>query len=306
MQVCTFKNMDDATVKLINKEFVPLVSNAWGFGEILTARGEVIAPRLISADTGGPNGANTPFAPKRLQAALEKFKQLPPEKRTAAVEELPSSWKGKAEPNPPAEGLILKQYRRGFHRDARGEMHRQELHHDWLWMTRAEWQSLVPEKPRVGDSMTVPRFLLTRIGRHHAQIVNPSTSLRISATPKPALTLTVEEASPEQLRLRLQGSFQVTEYQPEPGGELTNGIIDYQVCGCLQYDVKKKAFSRFDLVALGDVTNIRKDAVPPRGRTMVSGLLFELSPGATPWDRTPPYDRVSGGGGEAVYFKAGK
>ena len=64
------------------------------------------------------------------------------------------------------------------------------------------------------------------------------------------------------------------------------------------------SFSRFDLAALGDVTNIRKDAAPPRGRTMVAGLLFELSPGVTPFERTPPYDRVSGGGGEAVYFKA--
>jgi hypothetical protein len=298
--------MDDATVELINKEFVPLVSLAWGFGEILTARGEVVAPRLRDGDTGGPNGANNPFAPKRLHAALAKFKQLPPEQRTATIEELPGMWKGKAEPNPPAEGIILKQYRRGFHRDAKGEMHRQELHHDSLWMTKAEWQSLVPDQPRVGDSITVPEFLVSRIGRHHAQIVNPSTSLRISATPKPTLTLTVEAASPDQLRLRLQGSFHVTEYQLEPQGALTNGIIDYQVCGCLHYDVKKKAFSRFDLVALGDVTNIRKDAVPPKGRTMVAGLLFELSPGATPWERTPPYDRVSGGGGEAVYFKGGK
>lgn len=298
--------MDESTVKLINKDFVPLVTNAWGFGEILTARGEVLAPRLISADTGGPNGANNPFAPKRLHAALEKFKQLPPEKRMTPVEELPNSWKGKAEPNPPAGGLILKQYRRGLHRDAKGDMHRQELHHDSLWMIRAEWQSLVPQQPRVGDSIIVPEFLLNRIGRYHAQIVNPSTSLRISATPKPTLTLTVEEASPDQLRLRLDGSFHVTEYQPEPGGELTNGIIDYQVCGFLHYDSKKKTFSRFDLVAFGDVTNIRKDSVPPNGRTMAVGLLFELSPGATPYERTPPYARVASGVGEAMYFKAGK
>src|SRR6478736_686337 len=161
--------MDDATVELINKEFVPLVSTAWGFGEVLTARGEVIAPRLVTADTGGPNGANNPFAPKRLHAALEKFKQLPPEKRTASVEQLPDSWKGKALASPPAEGLILKQYNRGFHRDAERKMHPdgQVLQHDSLWMTKAEWQSLVPEQPKVGDSMTVPAFLVSRFGVHH-------------------------------------------------------------------------------------------------------------------------------------------
>jgi len=296
--------MADATVELINKEFVPLASNGWGFGEVLTARGEVVAPRLESGETGGPNGANNPFAPKRLQAALNKFKQLPAEKRTASVEELPSSWKGKALPNPPAEGIILKQIRRGFHRDAEGGTHRMlPVHVDFLWMTKAEWQSLVPKQPRVGDSTAIPEFLLTRIGNHHAQMVSPASCLRISAVPKPTLTLTVEDTSPDQIRLRLQGSFQVTEFEfPTP----TNGIIDYQVFGCLHYDVKKKTFSRFDLAALGDVAIVRKDITPvPKGRTGHGGLLFELS-GATPWERTPPYGRVSAGSGEAGYFKAGK
>src|SRR6476646_961042 len=130
VQVCTFKDMDDATVELINKEFVPLVSLAWGFGEIQTARGEVVVPRLQQGDTGGPNGSNNPFAPKRLHAALAKFTQLPPEKRTAAVEELPATWKGKAELQPPVGGLILKQSRRVLHKDADGRLHPRELYHD--------------------------------------------------------------------------------------------------------------------------------------------------------------------------------
>ena len=214
MQVCTFTNMDDATVKLINKEFVPLAANGWGFGAVLTARGEVVAPPLRSGDTGGPDGTNNPFAPKRLRAALEKFKQLPPEKRTASIEELPNSWKGKALASPPAEGLILKQYHRGFHRDAEGKMHPngQVLQHDSLWMTKAEWQSLVPEQPKVGDSRTVPAFLVSRLGVHHGSFVG-ANGVRISATPKPTLTLTVEDASPDQLRLRLQGSLQTSDCQ---------------------------------------------------------------------------------------------
>ncbi len=302
MQVCTFKDMADSTVELINKEFVPLVSLEWGFGEVLTARGEVLAPRLRDGDTGGPDGANNPFAPKRLRAALAKFKKLPPGKRTARVEELPDMWKGKAELQPPAGGLILKQYRRVLHKDADGRLHRRDLYHDSLWMTRAEWQSLVPERPRVGDSFPVPEFFVKRVGRHHAQIINPSAGVRLNATPRPRLTLVVEESSPERVRLRLQGAFQVTEYQVP----LTNGVIDFRACGCLQYDVKKKAFTRFDMVAYGDVANLRKDVTqPPRGRTMAGALLFELSPGATPWERTPPYDSVSNGG-RNVYFKAGK
>src|SRR5262245_36199845 len=283
VQVCTFRDMADATVQLINKEFVPLAANGWGFGAVLTAGGEVVAPPLRSGDTGGPDGTNNPFAPKRLRAALEKFKQLSPEKRTASIEELPSSWKGKALAKPPAEGIILKQYNRSFHKEADGKMHPDGLvlHHDSLWMTKTERQSLVPDQPRVGDSYTVPAFLVSRLGVHHASAWG-ANAVRISATPKPALTLTVEDASPDQVRLRLQGSLQTSEYV----GSLKIGIIDYQVCGCLHYDVKKKTFSRFDMVAVGDVT--MTESYPPKGRTLVAVLLFELSHGETAWQRTPP------------------
>ena len=263
MQVCTFKDMDDATVKLINQEFVPLAINGGRFGEILTARGEVVAPALTSGDTGGPDGKNNPLAPKRLKEALEKFKQLPPEKRKASTEELPRSWKDKATPypQPPAEGLILRQYRRAIHRDVEGQMHRQALYHDFLWMTKAEWQSLVPKQRRVGESFAAPDFFVSRIALHHAQVVASACALRLNDTPKPILTLTVEEASPDQLRLRLQGTFKVTEHNDL----LINGIAEYQICGCLHYDTRKKIFTRFDLAALGEVTNRRKDVISSRG-----------------------------------------
>src|SRR6185369_973593 len=113
--------MDDATINLINKEFVPLSHYGWGFGEVLTARGEVVAVRLIAGDTGGPDGPNNPMAPKRL---------------------------------------------------------RQALYHDFLWMTRDEWQSLVPERPRVGDSFTAPPFLVARIALNHAQLVTSACALK--------------------------------------------------------------------------------------------------------------------------------
>lgn len=308
MQVCTFQDMDAATVKLINEEFVPLAINGGGFGEILTARGEVVAAALISGDTGGPDGKNNPLAPKRLKEALAKFKQLPPEQRKASTEELPPSWKDKPNPypQPPAEGLILRQYRRAIHQDAEGRMHRQALYHDFLWMTKAEWQSLVPEQRRIGESFAAPDFLISRIALHHAQVVASACALRLNEAPRPMLTLTVEEASPEQVRLRVQGVVSVTEHNDE----LINGIAEYQICGCLDYDTRKKIFSRFDLAALGEVTNRRKDVVVPEGRTFVGGWMFELSPGDTPWERTPPGRLAFGGGGPTGplhnYFDTGK
>jgi hypothetical protein len=301
VQVCTFKGMDEATIKLINKEFVPLAHAGWGFGEALTAGGQVIVPRLVGGDTGGPDGKNNPLAPRRLRAILEKFKQLPPEKRRPKVEDLPVIWKGKALPQPPAGGLVLRQYRRVLHRDAKGELHRRAVYHDFLWMTRSEWQSLVPARPRVGDSLTAPAFLVSRIGSHHAQVIVSAGALQLHAEPRPSVTLTVEEVSPDQVRLRLHGRFRVTESQSY---EVIHGAADYQVDGCLQYDVKKRAFTRFDVAALGEVRNYRKDSGPPKGMVMLGGLVFELSSGDTPWERTPPGRLAFGGLGQ--YFKDGK
>ena len=75
------------------------------------------------------------------------------------------------------------------------------------------------------------------------------------------------------------------------------------VHGCLVYDVESKAFSRFDPVALGEVTNLRKDSGPPEGKGMLGGLVFELCPGASPRERTPPGRLAFGGPGP--YFTAG-
>ena len=146
----------------------------------------------------------------------------------------------------------------------------------------------------MGDSFPIPAFLVSRLGVHHASAFG-ANGVKISATPKPTLTLTVEDASPDQLRLRLHGSLQTSEYV----APVKVGVIDYQVFGCLHYDVKKKTFSRFDMVALGDVTMTAGS--PPKGRTMAAVLLFELSPGDTPWQRTPPFSC----GGQGAYFKAG-
>jgi hypothetical protein len=81
-----------------------------------------------------------------------------------------------------------------------------------------------------------------------------------------------------------------------------HGTVDYRVDGCLQYDVKKKAFSRFDVAALGEARGCRKDSGPPEGKELLGGLLVELSPGASLWERTPPGRLAFGGLGQ--YFKA--
>src|SRR5262249_56078119 len=128
-----------------------------------------------------------------------------------------------------------------------------------------------------GDSPTVPAFLVSRIGVYHASVLGGANSVRMSAVPKPTLTLTVEHSSPDQLRMRLQGSLQTSEYQGTPKAI---GTIDSQVCGCLHYDVKKKTFSRFDLAVVGDVTGTSRP--PPKAQPMGQVYRLDVSPAHPP------------------------
>ena len=63
------------------------------------------------------------------------------------------------------------------------------------------------------------------------------------------LTLTVEAESPAELRLRLSGKVSLKKEK----GNFPYGY-DAEYSGVLVYDRKKEAFTRFDVLALGDWT----------------------------------------------------
>jgi len=289
--------MDPATVKLINSEFVPLVQRA--FGRIVTASGKEIG-RSFSGQGApkGPEAENNPLAPARLKAALEKFSQLPPQDRRPSVDELPDQWKKKSEQlvEPPAGGLILKQYLRLLNRDEQGQLRGQgPISHDFLWMTEAEWKSLVPTEPSRGASVSAA-WLAKRIGRHHADVIGASLVIWPAKQPEPSLVLTVEEVSGAEIKMRLDGSVRVV-VEKEP-----LAVLDYQAAGLATYNRKDDRFSRFQLALWGDFVedNTRISAYLPEGRSLAGGLWFELTPGDTPFERLPP--GRSGFGGLTRYF----
>jgi hypothetical protein len=169
-------------------------------------------------------------------------------------------------------------------------------------MTEAEWRSLVPEQPREGASYPVAPFLVSRIGNHHADVMEASIGLRLKSTPKPTLTLTVESASAEELRLRLDGTFRVVVAGEGTDETKAWGIIDYQALGCLRYDRTKKVFTRFDVAILGKgvpetswVDRDKHNGQPLKDHIMMGGLFFELSAADSPFERIPPGRAAFGG-----------
>lgn len=96
------------------------------------------------------------------------------------------------------------------------------------------------------------------------------------------LTLTVEESSDAAVRLRLEGSALLAR-----GGDVKSFQgFDVRLLGSITYDRTRKAFERFDVVALGDSWGTT-DWSQKGGRYPV-GLAFELAGGRSPCDRMIP------------------
>src|SRR5262249_6237854 len=150
---------------------------------------------------------------------------------------------------------------------------------DYMWVTKAEWQALMPADPRKGQDVPVPVPLAERIFRYH---LDPARGLseedsfaHVSATAG-RLRLTVEEATGREVRLRLEGYADLANprrylltYHPASVKDRSRSQIPLEyspkLLGYLAYDPAKKAFTRFDVVALGDV----------RGRPVGANLLAE-------------------------------
>jgi hypothetical protein len=94
------------------------------------------------------------------------------------------------------------------------------------------------------------------------------------------LTLTVETASPAELRLKLSGKASLKK----EGGNFPYGY-EPEFSGILVYDRKKESFTRFDVLALGDWTWGYKRDGP---QVDLLGVALELWPHQF---ASPGYDR---------------
>jgi len=124
------------------------------------------------------------------------------------------------------------------------------------------------------------------------------------------LTLVVDDVSPQRIRLLLVGFVHHDNAKAtSPNGPLGFGY-ETPIHGVLEYDRKKEAFVRFDIVAPGEVwgrwgdANGKSQTIERPGRSPI-GFAFELATGDSPTDRLPP----AGNGGRALrsgYFGASK
>lgn len=155
---------------------------------------------------------------------------------------------------------------------------------DVLWLLEDEWKQLVPKGARKGEVLPFPEFLARRIcgfyvlGYTAAHAVGPQGDPHESR-----FKLTVQEATASRVSMRLEGEARLTELN-----------MDFRFLGFLDYDVDRKAFTRFDLVGRsGRTADHLRRSDPLHGsfyagesvETLRFGMVLEICTGARPMDR---------------------
>jgi hypothetical protein len=189
---------------------------------------------------------------------------------------------------PPANTLILRSYIRGLKPEdgvligpkiiPRMYNIPAEPNRDFVWLQEREWKSLVPAEAVKGRRFPVPDSVRDRIcywhiaGGYHCL---PGYYTRDHFQSKD-MNLTVEEATPGVVSLRLTGSA-ILKKGPK-----------YLFHGVLKYSSRTESFTRFDVIALCDEGQepqpIPQNVAPFRHY----GIAFELAGDRTD-DLLPPF-----------------
>lgn len=267
----------------------------------------------------GGNGSHG--AEAALKEGFQAWEQLPEADRKALPRGNPFQPPEVARCRPPPGSLVVATFVRNLKRDPDAkfariiseDLHDKERYPQWnavyteparynLWLTEMEWKSLVPAKPRKGETFSVPEPIRSRIFRYH--LVDGTYGLPGHWKPEHVregeLTLTVEETSP-RLRMRLQGGARLSTGD---GGQSGHGF-EPKLTGLLEYDPVKKSFTRFDMVAIGDCWggDWEGGRFQRPGRAPL-GVAFQLTSGKSAADRVPPLVHMDRQQVYDAYFQA--
>ncbi|MBX9679940.1 MAG: hypothetical protein K2X38_14350 [Gemmataceae bacterium] len=224
---------------------------------------------------------------KNWEEKLAEFKKLPKEERMPVVGELKNRDRNAPLNCLPKGALRIKLASRGLERDEQGALvskkwqewwtkhqggdwpMRAEPGHDYLWLTEAEWQSLLPAEMTKGLQYSLPKQLIKKLVcdplTHNAWARNPPIWWNPQHLRSLTFDLTVDDVSTGKVFLSVRGSvhleaplkdafngYRAKTRKGEPILGSPQLKFDGNLLGHFVYDREQKAFTRFDVVALGD------------------------------------------------------
>jgi hypothetical protein len=248
-------------------------------------------------------GQNVEVMREALKQGLREWKKLPDADRAPGavkIEELTAVDKEYVR-TPPPGGLILDVYVRMLDKSTgtdsglcnacahmkAGKPIQIESQRDHLWLTKAEWQSLIPKNVKPGDSIPISQEIAHRIFRFH--LVDSTRGQppmwKKNELLKGEMTLKVESVKDGKTDMILEGSALLSS---DPDTTKAKRGFDVVLLGKLSYNEAKNAFERFDLIALGEHWGEGQYTPGARlGRTPL-GLAFELARVDDPASAVPP------------------
>jgi hypothetical protein len=308
-------------IKLANGSFIPVAGDDWYQRRRDDAEGTFFrsvsnqGPRRGSVEPGGSTrqgiyvftAAGKLLAFKNAQDAdtmvatvkegLRKWSALPAKERKPGAVEVPALAKVDARyaRTVPEDGLVLKVYTRVLDRDKDGSWkHGTSRHHggdaaarDHLWLKKEEWQSLVPARPREGDTFAMPAALASRLLRFHLldNTRGEPNYWGKEEVRKSSLTWKVAKVSDATVSLELTGSALLATHADV---DKARRGYDAALRGTLVYDRKEKRVTRFDIVAVGDHWGEGTYTRGARPGRKPLGVWMELTPAKEGADRVPP------------------
>lgn len=245
---------------------------------------------------------------KELAGVLAEYQRLPKEERQVSLKDAAEAEPPRRPvPQPPAGGLVIRGYCT-YLQQQKGEIERAtryyyeqnpdrwaaETQSDMLWLTEAEWKSLVPEDPKPGGKIEVPSAIQQRF-YSTTGIDYMEGSVNALPPRDTSMTITIERVTPEAIAMRLDGYGQMgkplmekSRFAPRSRG------CEVRVLGFLHYNRQAGKFEQFDLVGVGQVwgnkMNYVRRAIGLHDYPWMYGIACQLVTGDSPIDRIPPYN----------------
>lgn len=305
---------------MASEDFIPVVGDDWYQRRRQDAEGEFLRKVAEQGPRGGQGGGtlqgiytltpdgtllaykNAGQAPdvmrEVLRGALDAWERLPESRRrpgAIASEEL-GTVDAQYDRTPPEDGLIVKVFTRALERDDSGANpdvyscapgRGGEAARDHLWLTREDWQALIPEDPKPGRVISIPDRVVRRIVRFHL-VDNTRGEPPFWSNEdvrEASMTLTVEDVSPDRVRLRLVGSVLLATSADV--SQADRGY-DASLLGDIEVDRSSESITRVDVVALGDHWGEGPYTRGARPGRSPLGVAFTLVDGSNPADRIAP------------------
>jgi hypothetical protein len=212
-----------------------------------------------------------------LRTALERWRELPEEKRKLAPDTLQQlEATARFENRYPEDGLVLAEYVRDLGRsvDPR-DWRTQAWNEDQVWFSKTEAQSMVPRAAEVGAAVDVPARLVARLARLHLvdTVRGQTPPFPKDAVVEATLRSEVVRVEADAVHLALKGRSHCQQrgrWIVRDGSEAVEHErgVEVELSGRAVWDRTACRFRSFDLLALGErwgatQYNQRTDDVAP-------------------------------------------